>query len=784
MADSPITVDGKLDDAAWQKAPVASAFIARKSGTTAEIQTELRVMFDDQYLYLGVVCHEPQPTAIVPTSNEPDNERSIWRTDVVAALIRPAADSDTYYQFAVSAGGMTFDQKNAPEGRFYEDFEPEWTARSVIGADRWTSEWRLPLAVLGATPQMGTPWRLNVMRVRQASATTSFWSPSISAHDPEQLGRVEDIVIGAEARGLQLRSVVLGDGAVGANRLQALLTNTSAKSASVDGRLLVTAPDGMQRGYPLPPLTLPASGTETLSVPYQLAPCEGRHLLRLQIASADGSLHYRSPPGTVALRGLLDAYSVLNYYTREAEAEVVCLVSDAVDDATLAQASITASLGNNVVAKCQAPAERRVVLRVPLNELEVGSHELELKMYTGSPASEVAAQQVAIQKLPPAAADSTRIVRQDAGAYMRRDGSPYFLLGNILLYQHIGDTDVVQEMADAGFTTIFWWRGSHDVDGTLALMDAAHKVGMTVVVSVHHLWPTQFRQYLPELKLLLSRKAPLKRTPKDPAAISQILDRVDELRARLERLKGHPALLAWGVADEPGIARMPQVRLGAQIIREVDPYRPRMLLTGPSATSLNAPYRREVASVYETHTYLHGTRPMITTYDRARRGAIIADRDRAMHISMLTGRTSWSYRGLTATEQRCEAYLGLIGGWQGHTWFRGRHQRIACWVNVQSVARELSALAPLFASNPPTFAVATEQPDGDPVKAVRIDVDGQSWLLAANSQNRAVDVQFKMPESAAEKTVAVWREKRSIATAGGAFTDAFEPFAVHIYQLP
>ena len=52
---APISLDGRLDEPAWQAAPVADGFLQRDpdQGQPATEPTELRLLFDDHALYVG-----------------------------------------------------------------------------------------------------------------------------------------------------------------------------------------------------------------------------------------------------------------------------------------------------------------------------------------------------------------------------------------------------------------------------------------------------------------------------------------------------------------------------------------------------------------------------------------------------------------------------------------------------------------------------------------------------------------------------------------------------------
>jgi hypothetical protein len=62
-APSPIRLDGKLDEAAWAAAPVTTNFtqINPTEGAPASQRTEVRVVYDDDALYVGVRLHDNGP---------------------------------------------------------------------------------------------------------------------------------------------------------------------------------------------------------------------------------------------------------------------------------------------------------------------------------------------------------------------------------------------------------------------------------------------------------------------------------------------------------------------------------------------------------------------------------------------------------------------------------------------------------------------------------------------------------------------------------------------------
>ncbi len=57
-------IDGDVGDPCWAEATTTNAFTPPGEATPAAKQVEARVAFDDTYLYLGFVCHEPEPLAL------------------------------------------------------------------------------------------------------------------------------------------------------------------------------------------------------------------------------------------------------------------------------------------------------------------------------------------------------------------------------------------------------------------------------------------------------------------------------------------------------------------------------------------------------------------------------------------------------------------------------------------------------------------------------------------------------------------------------------------------
>src|SRR5579862_7138839 len=63
----PIVLDGRLDEPDWLAAPVATAFVQQMphDGAAASERTEVRILYDDDALYVGARMYDPHPDSLI-----------------------------------------------------------------------------------------------------------------------------------------------------------------------------------------------------------------------------------------------------------------------------------------------------------------------------------------------------------------------------------------------------------------------------------------------------------------------------------------------------------------------------------------------------------------------------------------------------------------------------------------------------------------------------------------------------------------------------------------------
>ncbi len=180
------TVDGRLDEECWQKAPQTSSFTRVIQGPEEIQQTFFQVVYTDTDVYFGITLLEKNIDMIKATVRV-DDTSSIMGDDAVEIFIQPDTNDNTYYQFAANTLGTRYDAVG-----FNPAWNADWDAAATIGEDAWYMEVRISFAAFGDRPLAGSVWGLNVCRDRVAGGDEwSSWSPSPSGfHAPDRFGRL------------------------------------------------------------------------------------------------------------------------------------------------------------------------------------------------------------------------------------------------------------------------------------------------------------------------------------------------------------------------------------------------------------------------------------------------------------------------------------------------------------------------------------------------------------------------------------------------------------------
>ncbi|HYW31861.1 MAG TPA: DUF5916 domain-containing protein [Gemmatimonas sp.] len=138
-------IDGKLDDAAWKSATVIDQFLEYEPNTGAvpRFRTELRVLFDDKYLYVMGRMHDPAPDSIISLLSRRDVRTE---SEQLKRVIDSYHDRRTAYQFVVNPAGVKRDFYVYNDNTEDVTWDAVWDAATAIDSLGWTAEFRIPFS--------------------------------------------------------------------------------------------------------------------------------------------------------------------------------------------------------------------------------------------------------------------------------------------------------------------------------------------------------------------------------------------------------------------------------------------------------------------------------------------------------------------------------------------------------------------------------------------------------------------------------------------------------------
>ncbi|MBE7001139.1 MAG: hypothetical protein E7421_00330 [Ruminococcaceae bacterium] len=165
-----ITLDGRMEDKAWEKAQVYTNFLRMNSqgGGVAEAQTIFKILPLEDRVYFGFKCLELDMKHVAETHST----RDMWGNDRVELFFAPTGSTYEYYQFVVSFGGKMVCNYYAEGGQIQPDpYAPEWKSAVYAGEDHWSVVIEVPLTALYMTPNdsLSDTWLVNAIRCRTAA---------------------------------------------------------------------------------------------------------------------------------------------------------------------------------------------------------------------------------------------------------------------------------------------------------------------------------------------------------------------------------------------------------------------------------------------------------------------------------------------------------------------------------------------------------------------------------------------------------------------------------------
>ncbi len=169
------TLDGRLDDEAWRSAaPVTELRQSDpEEGRPVSQPTEVRLVYDDDALYIGARLYDSEAARIVARLGRRD---AFTASDDFRVLIDSYHDHNTAFRFDVNAAGVRADIAFGDDGGFSDNsWDPVWDAAVTRDSLGWTVEERIPFSQLRFSSASAQVWGIRFVRTIQRRNEFAMW---------------------------------------------------------------------------------------------------------------------------------------------------------------------------------------------------------------------------------------------------------------------------------------------------------------------------------------------------------------------------------------------------------------------------------------------------------------------------------------------------------------------------------------------------------------------------------------------------------------------------------
>lgn len=161
---TPLRIDGILNEPEWQSASPATGFTQYLplEGRPGTQMTEVRILYDEDALYIGASMSDSDPSRIVARLARRDDE---VESDWFSVRLDSYHDHQTAFEFTVNAAGIKTDILISDDGREEDaSWDVVWDTEVQITATGWSAEIRIPFKVLRFSDKPDQEWGVQFIR--------------------------------------------------------------------------------------------------------------------------------------------------------------------------------------------------------------------------------------------------------------------------------------------------------------------------------------------------------------------------------------------------------------------------------------------------------------------------------------------------------------------------------------------------------------------------------------------------------------------------------------------
>ena len=175
-ATGSISINGNPDDEGWRDAAIAGSFfmITPMDTSFSKVRTDVRMAYDDKYLYLLAECYHHVPGPYFVESLRRDFV--FGKNDNFLLFMDPFDDQTNGFSFGANAAGAQWDGSMYEGGKVDLNWDNKWVSAVKNYADKWVFEAAIPFKSIRYKKGI-TRWGINFSRMDLKTAEKSSWAP-------------------------------------------------------------------------------------------------------------------------------------------------------------------------------------------------------------------------------------------------------------------------------------------------------------------------------------------------------------------------------------------------------------------------------------------------------------------------------------------------------------------------------------------------------------------------------------------------------------------------------
>ena len=237
VEEAPAMDGDVLNDPAYGSAMLATGFVQSRpfEGQPASERTEVRIVYDADTIYFGVVCYTEDPGTIIVADSRRDSE--LTETDSFRVILDTYLDGQNGFVFGTNPAGIEYDgqltnegqgsgrfggggsgrpsnsrQQRGSGGGLNVNWDGAWEVVTRVSDVGWTAEIAIPFRTLRYPTSEVQTWGVNFQRNIRFNNEQVYWSPLPRQFNLNRLslaGELQGIAVPPQ-RNLQLTPYLLG----------------------------------------------------------------------------------------------------------------------------------------------------------------------------------------------------------------------------------------------------------------------------------------------------------------------------------------------------------------------------------------------------------------------------------------------------------------------------------------------------------------------------------------------------------------------------------------------